>query len=261
MLDARTLLCAAQQADGSCCCEVPEQWLQGRTVYGGLATAMAYRAARGVDAALPPLRSAQLSFVGPAAGRLHARARLLRRGRSSAFVETRVGAGDDLAALGTFLFLADRSSPLRIDAPAAPPVPPPEAAQPAMRGKGSAFSRQMEYRHAMARDGRGRPELLRWVRLREREGLDCVTELLLIADALPPGVAPMLQGPFAASSANWTLHLHGGEIDAHDGWWLVQTRAESAVGGISNQLMAVWNRAGEAVLSGSQTVSFFPAQA
>ena len=62
-----------------------------------------------------------------------------------------------------------------------------------------------------------------------------------------------------ASSANWTVHLHGSDIVAHDGWWLVQTRAESAVGGISSQLMAVWNRAGDAVLSGSQTVTFFPA--
>ena len=95
------------------------------------------------------------------------------------------------------------------------------------------------------------------MRLREREGIDPVSELLLIGDALPAGIVPLLEIPPMVSSANWTVHLHGPEIVAHDGWWLVQTKAESAVGGISSQLMAVWNRAGKAVLSGSQTVSFF----
>lgn len=259
MLSATALISAARQADGSFACDVPDGWLQGRTAYGGLTTAMAYNAARSVAENLPPLRSAQLAFLGPVAGRMHARATVLRRGKSSAFVEARVTAGGELAMQGTFVFMADRSSPLRVDAPAAPAAPSPEDAEPAMRGKGSAFSRQLEYRHAMSIADRSKPELLRWVRLREREGIDPVTELLLIGDALPPGVAPMLQGPFMASSANWTVHLHGSDIVAHDGWWLVQTRAESAVGGISSQLMAVWNRAGDAVLSGSQTVTFFPA--
>ncbi len=261
MSSATALLCAARQADGSLSCEVPDGWLQGRTAYGGLTTAMAYNAARSVEENLPPLRSAQLAFAGPVVGRMHVSATVLRRGRSSAFVEARVTCGGELATLATFLFMADRGSPLRVDAPAAPAAPSPEDAEPAMRGKGSAFTRQLEYRHAMSIGDRSKPELLRWVRLRERAGIDAVTELLLIGDALPPGVAPMLHGPFTASSANWTVHLHGSAIAVHDGWWLVQTKAESALGGISSQLMAVWNRAGDAVLSGSQTVSFFPAGA
>ncbi len=258
MSSASEIIATARQADGSFACEVPEGWLQGRTAYGGLSTALAYRAARNAEANLPPLRSAQMAFLGPVVGHMRAAATVLRRGKSSAFVETRVSSDGELAMLGTFLFMADRASPLRVDAPAAPAAPAPEDAEPAMRGKGSAFTRQLEYRHAMAIGDRSKPELLRWVRLREREGIDPVTELLLVADALPPGVAPLLQGPFMASSANWTVHLHGAEILAHDGWWLMQTRAESASGGISSQKMAVWNRAGDAVLTGSQAVSFFP---
>ena len=261
MSSATALIGAARQADGSFACDVPDGWLQGRTAYGGLTTAMAYNAARSVEQNLPPLRSAQMAFAGPVVGRMHASATVLRRGKSSAFVEARVTSDGEPATLGTFLFMADRASPLRVDAPPAPAVPSPEEAEPAMRGKGSAFTRQLEYRHAMSIGDRSKPELLRWVRLRERAGIDPVTELLLIGDALPPGVAPMLQGPFMASSANWTVHLHGSAIATHDGWWLVQTRAESALGGISSQLMAVWNRAGDAVLTGSQTVSFFPADA
>lgn len=259
MLSAAALIAAARQADGSLSCAVPQEWLQGRTAFGGFSTAIACHAARGAAQDLPALRAAQIAFVGPVAGDMHARATLLRRGKSSAFVAAQLSSGGQLAMQGTFLFMSDRDSGLRIAAPAAPAAPAPEDARPAMRGKGPAFWQQMDYRHAAPPGERAEAELLRWVRLRSREGLDPVTELLLVGDALPPAVSPLLQGPFVASSALWSLHLHGSAIATHDGWWLVRTRAESAGDGIASQAMTVWNRAGEAVLSGSQTVSFFPA--
>ncbi len=256
MMSFAALIATAKQADGSLAFNVPDDWLQGRTAYGGLTAAVAYNAAKGVQAQLPPLRSAQIAFIGPVSNDIHARATLLRRGKSSAFIEARVTSNGELAMLGTFLFMAERASPVSLAAPTAPTTPPPENAEPAMRGKGPAFRSHLEYRHAASVQDREKPELLRWVRLREREGIDPVSELLLIGDALPPGILPLLETPSTASSANWTVHLHGSEIATHDGWWLVQTRAESALGGISSQLMALWNRAGDAVLSSSQTVSF-----
>lgn len=220
---------------------------------------MAYEAARGVDGGLPPMRSAQIAFVGPVGDDLHAQATILRRGKSSAFVEARVMSDGELALLGTFLFMTERPSPVRLAAPEAPDAPTPDVAAPAMLGKGPACRSQLEYRHAASAEDRGKPELSRWVRLRERDGIDPVTELLLIADAVPPGILPLFEVPPMASSANWTVHLHGSQIDTQDGWWLVRTKAEAAMGGISSQNMAVWNRVGNAVLTGSQTVSFFPA--
>lgn len=252
-----TLISAARQADGSFSCEVPEEWRQGRTAFGGFTAAIAHGAARNVAESLPSLRSAQIAFVGPVGDALDARAAVLRRGKSSAFVEVRGTSGGELAVVGTFLFMADRPSPVNLSACEMPSVPPPEAAEPAMRGKGPAYRSQLEFRHAATMEDRKKPELLRWVRLRERAGIDIASELLLIADALPAGIVPLLETPPVVSSANWTVHLHGSVIAAHDGWWLVRSKAESASGGISMQSMAVWNRAGEAVLSGSQTVSFF----
>jgi acyl-CoA thioesterase len=258
MVSFGALISAARQADGSFACNLPDSWRQGRTAYGGFTAAVAYNAARNIEAQLPPLRSAQIAFIGPVGGTLHARATMLRRGKSSAFVEARVTSDGELAMLGTFLFMAERPSPVNLAPPAAPNVPTPENAEPAMRGKGPAYRSQLEFRHAAAVQDRGKPELLRWVRLREREGIDLASELLLIADALPAGILPLFEIPPIISSANWTMHVHGADIATHDGWWLVQAKAESALGGISNQLMSVWNRAGKAVLSSSQTVSYFP---
>lgn len=256
MTSFATLISAARQADGSFAFDLPDGWRQGRTAYGGLTVAVAHETARGLDAQLPGLRSAQIAFVGPVGVNLHISAAILRRGKSSAFIETRVTSDGELAMLGTFLFMAGRASPIALAAPTAPAAPSPEEAEPAMRGKGAAFTSQLEYRHALSPRDRGKPILLRWVRLRERAGIHPVTELLLVADALPPGLSPVIQGPFMASSANWTVHLHGADFVTTDGWWLVQSKAESASSGISSQQMSIWNRAGDAVLSGSQTVSF-----
>lgn len=256
MTSFATLISAARQADGSFVFDLPDGWRQGRTAYGGLTAAVAHEAARGAGDQLPGLRSAQIAFIGPVGVNLHACATILRRGKSSAFVEARVTSDGELAMLGTFLFMAERASPVSIAAPTAPAAPAPEEAEPAMRGKGAAYTSQLEYRHALSPQDRDKPKLLRWVRLRARDGIDPVTELLLVADALPPGISPIIQGPFMASSATWTVHLHGAGFTNEDGWWLVQSEAESAQDGISSQQMAIWNSAGDAILSGSQTVSF-----
>jgi acyl-CoA thioesterase len=251
---------AARQADGSLRGALPDDWRQGRTAYGGFSAALAYHAARDVEPQLPPLRSAQIAFIGPVGSALEVRATVLRRGKSSAFVEARLLSDGQLALAGYFLFMGGRPSDLNHLAPSAPAAPAPEAAEPAMRGGNApAYRCQLEYRHAAPIQNRGKPEFLRWVRLRERTGLDPAAELLLVADSLPAGVVPLFETPPVVSSANWTVHLHGSDQATQDGWWLVQTRCDSAAGGVSNESTTVWNRAGATALGGYQAVSYFPA--
>jgi acyl-CoA thioesterase len=51
-------------ADQSSRVTVPEDWMQGRTTYGGLTAALCLKAALPL-AGDRPLRSAQIAFVGP----------------------------------------------------------------------------------------------------------------------------------------------------------------------------------------------------
>ena len=62
--------------------EAPESWSQGRTLYGGITAALCHEAALRMGDAPPPLRSAQLAFIGPAGGTLRLGPQLLRQGRS-----------------------------------------------------------------------------------------------------------------------------------------------------------------------------------
>jgi hypothetical protein len=69
---------------------LPADWLQGRTAYGGLSASLCLQATLLAQPDLPPLRSAQFSFIGPASGALRIRPQLLRQGTSRA-EERRVG--------------------------------------------------------------------------------------------------------------------------------------------------------------------------
>src|SRR5690606_6594214 len=73
------------EADGFAI-DAPEDWGQGRTLYGGMTAALAYEAVKRAHGELAPLRSAQFSFIGPATGRLRFTSTLLRRGRSSTII-------------------------------------------------------------------------------------------------------------------------------------------------------------------------------
>ena len=63
---------------------VPADWMQGRTVFGGLQVALAVRAMRGLVASHLALRIAQVTFVAPVpGGTVHLVPRVLRIGRSA----------------------------------------------------------------------------------------------------------------------------------------------------------------------------------
>ena len=65
------VLASIDRAAGTAAVTVPPDWLQGRTVFGGMQMALATRAMRTalpLPAAALPLRSAQMTFVGPLLG-------------------------------------------------------------------------------------------------------------------------------------------------------------------------------------------------
>ncbi|ARU17863.1 acyl-CoA thioesterase [Croceicoccus marinus] len=237
--------------------EIPNDWKQGRTCYGGLSSALAWRAAATLLPDLPPLRSAQIAFVGPVEGHVTGSARLLRRGRSSAFVEAELKGPQGVVLKAIFACLDERPSRAELAAAPAPPGPAAGEIPQELPESAPAFVRKMEFAHSLPPDETGEPLLRRWVRLREREGLDATTELLLMGDGLPPAAIRLLDGTGPVSSATWTLNIVTADPRTHDGWWLLQSRSDQAQRGLSAESCEIWNSAGEAVATGSQTVSIF----
>lgn len=254
------LLAEARLLDSGFGMSVPADWLQGRTAYGGFSAALALTAAlRAGGAHLPPLRSAQVSFVGPLYGELEVTARVLRLGKNATWVAAEVLREGEVSLLASFVFMGpvpsslhldDRPVPTGLIAPETAKVLVPNPMMPA-------FIQQLEIRFALPPSAEKQPELCWWVRLKDRSGLDAMSELMLIADALPSGALPLLDPGTPASSMTWQMNLLDPAPTTRDGWWLLRSRADFAENGGVSQAMHIWNADGAAIASGMQAVAVF----
>lgn len=248
------MVAALVPADGAWQVSVPALWMQGRTLYGGLTAALALATVQRAWGDLPPLRSAQIAFVGPAAGEIAIRPTLLRRGRTAAFVEVELGSALGLGLKAMFVFMAPQDSHVDLppqDLAAVPPlgdaIVPPEAVL---------FPRNFELRRTGTGIA-GKAALMRWARLRVRDRLDPLVELLAIGDILPPAAMKLFSRSGPISSMSWQLNLLDPAPATTDGWWLVEAVADCARDGSSSQQMRIWSGDGRQVASAMQSIALF----
>lgn len=252
------IIASTTPLEGGFSATIPPGWYQGRTAYGGLSSALALEAARNVAPDLPPLRSASVSFIGPVSGTVEVRARLLRRGRNASWVQAEIMGEAGLAFSATYVFMGAVESSLHLNDFAPPTRVPPEDCTGGGEMRGAPdFLPNFDWRFAIPKPDQPKPELARWMRLKHREGLDPMVEILAMADALPPGVLPLMGKPVALSSMTWICNLLTPKPQTRDGWWLLHSWGNYAENGCSSQSMGVWNADGEPVASGMQSIALF----
>ena len=255
MTSITALLASATPVEGGFSTEIPANWLQGRTAYGGLSAALALDAAVRLADDLPPLRSAQIAFIGPLSGKVNVTATLLRRGRNAAFIQSDIVSEAGLGFRGTFVFMTSRDSAVAHDATAAAPIAPPPDDAKLYVGPDNFFTSNFEFFDPKA--DLGPAEWLRWGRLREREGLHPMVELMAIGDGLPPGAFKLFGKPTPLSSLNWQINFLDPAPVTRDGWWLLGAASDHAQGGYSSQRMTIWNADGALVAEAMQAVAIF----
>lgn len=254
------LISSAETSGGKLRIVIPDDWMQGRTTYGGLSAALCLEAALRAVPDLPPLRSALVSFIGPAGGAVEGEARILRQGKSVTFIEADVSGESGLATRCAFAFGASRPSIFERTWTPAPSMPPPEDCPPFVpEGMGPNFAAHFDTGLAKgARPGTGSDEHdhFIWVRHRDEQASG-MAALVALADMPPPAVLPMFPEFKPVSSMTWHMNFLNDAPQTRDGWWLLQSRAESASQGYSSQDMLVWNRDGDLVIAGRQSVAIF----
>ena len=261
MANLRDALGAIVKSGEDYVCAAPEGWTQGRTLYGGMTAAMSAQAAALFAGPLPPLRSLQFTFVGPAAGDLVFRPLVLRRGRSATVIGVDCVSEGQLAARGALSYGAARESAIRHASRRDETAPAPDACEPFMPRDREArgFFQNFEMRLAAgARPLSGAeaaPWFDVWVRHRDAEGVDPTLALLALADALPPAAMTRFPQFAPISTLTWAVDLYQ-PID-HAGWFLSRSAAEASADGYSQQAMEVFDLAGGRVASGRQTVAIF----
>ena len=234
-------------------------WMQGRTLYGGLSACLVHTAINRQQPSLPALRSMQACFVGPAEDNLSVTSRILRAGRNVTQVESTLWSGDRLAQHGIWVFGTDRPVNALQKAPIAPDFMPFSDCEPVER-----FRQEPEFvsnfdilRAEPKGGGFGGPHIRRWLRLKDRDGLDPISEMLALGDGLPPGAMRAMERPGPVSSINWHCNVHDPHAQTRDGWWLAEIASEQADAGYSSERLRFHDCEGRQVLSGLQSFAVF----
>jgi acyl-CoA thioesterase len=255
-------LTAAMQADqGQHTVTLPSDWLQGRTAYGGLSAALCLEATQRSVPNLPPLRSAQFCFVGPANGPLALKAEVLRQGKSTVLVGTDLTGDSGLAVRSTLCFGAGRASAHNHQTLPMPQVPGPEAC-PAYYD----WPQKPNFMHhfdgrlalgAMPRTPGAQPTMTVWLRHHDAGDESSLVRLLALADALPPAALVLSTEPMPISTMTWSIDMLDAQPFSTTGWWLVQATADTSCEGYSAQSTVIWNPDGKPVLLARQNVAIF----
>jgi len=248
------------QSDGTLFLEVPSDWMQGRTTYGGLTAAISLVAAKTLVADIP-LRSAQIAFVGPVGGAVQLRPRLLRQGKNTAFVSVDLCSGEAVMAQCVFAFGNARESQLNAQFLTAPDRPQPDDCSPLFpKGLGPNFTRNFEARKAFGGiigSTESSRSLGLWLKFVDDHTLQDSVALLAISDCPPPAALLMLSGMAPVSSMTWMAEFLTDTPLSESAWWFSESHVDAAKDGYASQSMTIYNDQGEPVLTGRQTVTIF----
>jgi acyl-CoA thioesterase len=240
---------------------ITPDWMQGRTAYGGVSAAIALHGAQLCYPTEKPLRSAQITFVGPVGGDCLVRSDEVRESKSSLFIVSDVIGDQGLGTHALFTFSNPRTSHLDHDRMAMPDVPQPEELESVPDHPiRPIFTQHFDMRPVHGTKlltGQDHGDMITWVRFIEEPACNPAVSLLALGDALPPA-ALMLQREFGPiSSMNWTLQMLCETPATRGGWWLLRSTTEFVRNGFSSQLMTIWNRDSDVIATGGQGVALY----
>ncbi|MDX1799968.1 MAG: thioesterase family protein [Marinobacter sp.] len=240
-------------------------WGQGRAMFGGLVAALAFEGMRGVISPGRPMRSLQVSFVGPVEADvpLTVESELLREGKSVSQVQARLVQNGEtrLVALGSFG--GDRESDVNVPPQTAPSAPGPDecVSLPFREGLSPAFTQHIEMRWAYGSlpfTGKRDVEMGGWMRFRTPPRDLTDAHIVALVDAWPPAVLPHLSKPAPASSLSWALDIvHPRPTIKADEWLLYKATIDQAGSGYGHAQAKIWSAQGELVALSRQTVTVF----
>ena len=251
-------------AQGVSSIHLTEEWSQGRASFGGLVAAVVYQAMLKVLDDDRPVRSLQISFVGPVSVNepLELETEVLRQGKSVSQVLGRgVQNGQTFVTIiGSFGH--PRDSMVKVTDPQFIFEEQPESikAMPFMPGMTPNFTQFFDYRYFTQLPFTGSKEtfLKGFVRFKDESLRVDNAGLLALVDAWPPAPLPMLKKIAPASSLNWTIDFIKPTPDLCAGEFCqYQADIIHAENGYGFTRAKIWNSRGELIAISQQTVTIF----
>ena len=250
--------------NGAQAVQIDAAWSQGRAVFGGLVAALIYQAMLKEITDARPLRSLQISFIGPVSleGPLELETEVLRHGKSVSQVLGRgVQNGQTLVTvIGSFGH--GRDSSIQVIEPANQFSDDPNKVQgmPFIEGMTPNFTQFFYFRYCTQLPFTGSKDqhLKGFVRFKDEATSIGNAELLALVDAWPPAPLPMLSKFAPASSLNWTIDFLGSNPNLSAGEFCqYQADIIHAEGGYGVTRAKIRNSAGELIAISQQVVTVF----
>lgn len=219
---------------------VSDDWLQGRAIFGGLVAAAGNEAMRKFVPRDRPLRSLQTTFVGPAsAGTWNLRARVLRAGRAVTLAQCEIVEGDQVVAVQTGVYGADRESAVLVKPT---PIDPPCGVEAINELRyapdhAPAFVQHFALRFAVGAKPFTSTRSASKVYIRHRDPSPLTeSHIVALVDCIPTPALSMFKAPAPGSSLVWTLEFFEHDLEfSPDAWWRIDTDIDAATGGYVNQ--------------------------
>lgn len=240
--------------------DLPQNWLQGRTAFGGLTSALLYEAIDHHYDDLPPLRTMQVNFIGPATGILTVELKELRRGKNNVTIEAKLNSELGAGTYGYFTFGRTRELSQSLDYPTKRFDEAPEEGE-LMRHMDNvpSFLDNFERRQVSGPaifSGSHNPEVYLWTRHVDVNARSGVSPLLVLGDG-PPAALFALKKMQALSSMNWNVNILTDDLSTRDGWWLMRSATQFIKDGYSSQFIEMWNSDGVRVMDSIQHQAVF----
>lgn len=262
---AEILIPTAQSAE-ALSFTITDDWLQGRSSYGGLQSAFALAAMRKLTAVQAPLRVLQTTFIGPVGGgEVTVTAHTLRAGKSVTHVEARLMQGSETLCLVVGIFAASRESEIRVPMAVreAPSGPDGIKDMPFAKGIAPNFTQHFHWRWAAGGwpySGHAEPSTRIWLKHRQPTSdaaFEAEIALVGLADAVPSPALSMMKIPKASSSLTWTLELLRSAPPQGEGFWRIDSDIHQSKDGYVAQTAIVVAPDNQSVALSRQAVVVF----
>jgi acyl-CoA thioesterase len=246
---------------GTYTANLPDMWKQGRTAFGGITSALLLAAILNEHDDLPPLRTMQINFIGPAVDELTVASEVLRRGKNNVTLRAELDSAAGAGTHGYFTFGVERALDMVMDYPLKDITQKPDDIEPyQLEGGAPNFLVNFDRRWVSGPkffEQADDPDMLIWTRLTDPASWDKgLLPLVVLADA-PPAAFGTISGVRALSSMNWNVNFLTNDFSTENGWWLMRSATRFIRDGYSSQLIQVWNSEGRRVMDAAQHVAIF----
>lgn len=247
--------------------DIPNGWLQGRTIFGGLMTAMMiHKAIKTINDPSKRLLSTSVSFVGPTEEKpVKVTVEILRQGKSVTTVEARVWQDEQVKSILLASFGSERQSTLKLDQRRVAPVfPAPETLtilpyHPLMPQCYQNFDlvwAEGKYPCTSAQQS----DFAGWFRFKPSQ-FDAKpmggAEFLALLDIWPAGIFPIMKRPAPGSTISWYVTLlEKVDYECFD-WFKYKVFTDHAAHGYVTEYAHVWDKNDRLIAIYRQTVAIF----